>query len=490
MILNKYKKTVCKFCEQEIVSKHFTRHLRNKHAQEPAVAEIMATEDSKLKKELIALIRNDGNLSSGLNGRFIPKRLVKGKEINEQTHTFCSDCKAQIKISYLSRHKNICFARKTNKDDENIKRKQELMNSYIFVACQKKYGEIINKMFLKSEVLARMRGDEGAKIILSDILILSWGDDLLKKTPQNRSKYHISAKMRRCANFLLQMRKTSSKYTNMLSCMKQQAFDDVIEAAKQISGFDAETRTYRSASTGLQFGAYLKQLASLGRKLIFCRRFELTNNVNQSLDDLKTFRGMIDDHWATEIASLAKKDLDKKASKKTLILPLTENVMKLKKCVDSVSETSCKALQLRLTESEFTKLAETTLASCILHNRKRVSDVQYIELQDYIEQSENLALESRATEFMESLTETEKILLKNYVKINSIGKGAKAVSVLIPKEHVKYWDMIKKVRVKNQNGLSKTINIFLLFLVLKDGLVAHLLCKNTQKNVEFLGLNS
>lgn len=110
--------------------------------------------------------------------------------------------------------------------------------------------------------------------------------------------------------------------------------------------------------------------------------------------------------------------------------------MKLKKCVDSASETSYKALQLRLTESEFTKLAETTLASCILHNRKRVSDVQYIELQDYIEQSENLALESRATEFMESLTETEKILLKNYVKINSIGKGAKAVSVLIPRDHV------------------------------------------------------
>lgn len=180
LIKNKYKITICKFCETEIISKHFARHLRNNHARETAVIEIIQEEDLQKRKQLIALLRNDGNMDSAINGRILPKRKIKHEEASAETHSFCPDCKTQLKLSYLSRHRKTCFAKKPN-DDADVARKQEVMNSFIFVACQKKYGEVINKMFLKSEVLARMRGDAVAQEILKDILILSWGDDLLKK---------------------------------------------------------------------------------------------------------------------------------------------------------------------------------------------------------------------------------------------------------------------------------------------------------------------
>jgi hypothetical protein len=111
-----------------------------------------------------------------------------------------------------------------------------VIDSFIYSACQKKYGKILDSMNLKKEVLSKMRGDNVAKEIMNDILIVSWGDDLLKKTPSNRSKYHLTAKMRRCANFVINMRIIDPKYKDMLSCLKPEAFDDVIEATKKCHG--------------------------------------------------------------------------------------------------------------------------------------------------------------------------------------------------------------------------------------------------------------
>jgi hypothetical protein len=62
------------------------------------------------------------------------------------------------------------------------------------------------------------------------------------------------------------MRIIDPKYKDMLSCLKPEAFDDVIEATKKMSRYNAETRTFKSGSTALQFGAYLKQIADLTKK--------------------------------------------------------------------------------------------------------------------------------------------------------------------------------------------------------------------------------
>lgn len=54
------------------------------------------------------------------------------------------------------------------------------------------------------------------------------------------------------------MRTIDPKYKDMLSCLQPEAFDDAIKATKKMSRYDAETRTFGSGSTALQFGAYLK----------------------------------------------------------------------------------------------------------------------------------------------------------------------------------------------------------------------------------------
>jgi len=129
------------------------------------------------------------------------------------------------------------------------------------------------------QVLENMRGDKVSEEIVKDILIFSWGDDLLKKSAADRSKYHLVAKMRRCANFVKQMREINpTRYTDMLSCLRTTAFFDVIEATKRISKYNPDTRTYGAPSTALQFGTYLKQLTKLAKKILLYRRTKIPEN--------------------------------------------------------------------------------------------------------------------------------------------------------------------------------------------------------------------
>ncbi|XP_068901358.1 uncharacterized protein [Tenebrio molitor] len=331
-----YKKTFCTFCDSEIDSKHFARHLERNHKEKKEVVAL-----SKLKKndperkKLLTLIRNNGNLEAGIRGHIIPKRRIRGQEADEDTYIICSHCKSYIKKIYLCRHEKRCFA--NTKTD--CGRSHAVIDSFIYSACQKKYGKILDSMNLKKEVLSKMRGDNVAKEIMNDILIVSWGDDLLKKTPSNRSKYHLKAKMRRCANFVINMRIIDPKYKDMLSCLKPEAFDDVIEATKKMSRYNAETRTFKSGSTALQFGAYLKQIADLTMKIILRKNILISvGDVEICLRDLKRFKELIESQWTIELGSLAMKDLNNRAANKPKLLPLTEDIMKLKQLLDKCAE--------------------------------------------------------------------------------------------------------------------------------------------------------
>ncbi|KAK4884810.1 hypothetical protein RN001_001081 [Aquatica leii] len=433
----KHKKTFCTFCDSEIDSKHFARHLERNHKNKKEIIELSKLKKSDPeRKKLLSLIRNEGNLEAGVRGHIIPKRRVLGQEADEDTYIVCTYCKSYLKKKYLCRHVKRCFAN----TETDSGRSHAVIDSFIYSACQKKYGKILNSMNLKKEVLSKMRGDKVAKEIMNDILIISWGDDLLKNTPLSRNKYHLTAKMRRCANFVLNMRTIDPKYKDMLSCLKPEAFDDVIEATKKMSRYDPETRTFRSGSTALQFGAYLKQIADLTMKIILRKKVLIP----------------VETQWTTELGSLAMKDINNRTANKPKLLPLTEDIIKLKQLLDKSAEEAYVELKRKKTMEDYRVLVETTLVSTILHNRKRVGDIQYLEIESYEKQYKN-DVTNNQDEFLKSLTETEKILTQHYKKINSCGKDVQKESSVDCEVHSKQ-DKETDVTVntvKNISGLSE-----------------------------------
>nr|CAI5858945.1 unnamed protein product [Callosobruchus analis] len=368
LMINKYKKSICKFCEDKVVSKHFARHLERNHSNEREVREIFSCKSGSIeRKRLLAILRNEGQLQSGVHGEIIPKKCLRSDdEICPDEYAICVYCKGFYKRLHLSRHMKTCFARP--------------------------------------------------------------GQTTLKTTSV-KSLYHISNKLRECGKFLLEIQKLGD-YTDMMSVLKPQHFENVIEATKRMSRYSIEDRSFGAASLALHFGTTLKKIADMAHKLILQAKIPLTvENVEKTLTDIERFQKIVTSQWTTEIGSLALKDLNEKSATKPKLLPITEDIMKLKNGIE-----------------EYRTLAETTLVSTVLHNRKRVGDIQYLEIKSYQEQVESGKTATVQTEFTESLSENEKLLTQNYRRLISVGKGSRPVTILIPKSLQKYFSLLYNLR--------------------------------------------
>lgn len=86
-----------------------------------------------------------------------------------------------------------------------------------------------------------------------------------------------------------------------------------------------------------------------------------------------------------------------------------------------------------------------------MYNRKRVGDLQYLLLEKWEVQMSRVA-EENTHEFTAALTDSEKILLQNFVRLESGGKWGRNVPVLIPKTPtMDYYNMIFSIR-KSHKG--------------------------------------
>nr|CAI5827060.1 unnamed protein product [Callosobruchus analis] len=77
-----YKKTTCKFCESLVVSRHFSRHLERHHSDEREVKELSEYKPgSRIRKHLLELLRNEGNLENVIRGKIIPKKKENQRKV-------------------------------------------------------------------------------------------------------------------------------------------------------------------------------------------------------------------------------------------------------------------------------------------------------------------------------------------------------------------------------------------------------------------------
>nr|CAI5865269.1 unnamed protein product [Callosobruchus analis] len=152
LMINKYKKSICKFCEDKVVSKHFARHLERNHSNERE-----------------RYLRNEGQLQSGVHGEIIPKKCLRSDdEICPDEYAICVYCKGFYKRLHLSRHMKTCFARP---GQTTTKKLRPLSESIVFSACQRKHGEILNKLAVSTEILNKMQPDKVTEAAIGDILV-------------------------------------------------------------------------------------------------------------------------------------------------------------------------------------------------------------------------------------------------------------------------------------------------------------------------------
>ncbi|KAK4882271.1 hypothetical protein RN001_005590 [Aquatica leii] len=394
----------------------------------------------------------EGNYLYNENSNVI--RPVRRPKINNQTSTenfengkdkylACPDCLGFFKRTFLRRHRKTCSLKpKNNKLSE---RENHLTTSQMFKICGGANKEFYDSLRLKNEVFKIMRPDEISKVAMNDILICSYGESLLSKHKRIQIRTTISNKMRELARQLITLRKTTAVQC-FFDVLKPELFDNLVSATKIISGYNPETRTYKASSLALHMGTTLKQVCDQASKMIIKKsRFLSCDKPDESLKNIKRLKNLIISHWNAEVSSLALKDLNEKQWEKPKLFPFTRDIINFQKYVlKKAKEASDNVTKEEHAKKEYRRLSENILALTLLLNRKRIGEIQYLKVKTY---NAEISI-NQQEEFLESLSESEKVLTKNFKRVITGGKGSKPVAILFPKDTQKYINVMLNVRSK------------------------------------------
>lgn len=288
-----------------------------------------------------------------------------------------------------------------------------------------------------------MKGDDVAFEAKKDPLIAHFGESYLKKHKRERMAYACSNRMRELARLLISFRICSNdSKLSLKDLIVPSKFSLVISAVREITGYDAENKTFKVPSLAMHLGTSLKQVCQELHHLVLeetpgfkCNSPELTNKV---LHDIKNFRKLLESRWCIELSSLANKDLQEKKWSRPLLLPLVSDIKIFREtslqyaneCIEAFSESRGDSKTYKL-------LSQCTLALLILFNRRRIGDVQFLKLTDYKNERK-----TNSHDFQDALTESEKLLTMEYKRIVNSGKGSREVVILIPKILQRFMDML------------------------------------------------
>lgn len=364
---------------------------------------------------------------------------------NPNTEYFiCTYCLGHYSKKLLYKHVKICKSKPT----EELKAgKKCLIRSQTFMASIiSRNHEFLRRSRIKEEVFEIMRPDHISAVAKSDPLICLYGETLLNKYKRQQMRIVVSNKIREMARLLIVLKEIHIEISGLFDSLKPEMFQTIIVATKIISGYDAHTKDFKAPSLALHMGTNLKIVCNVAIKLVIENRNLPNikwNDRNERKGEIKDLRKLIENHWCSELSSLALKTLTERQWAKPVELPLARDIQLFYSHVNAFAEDAYQKLRDNIdAEINYKILTECVLAITIMFNRKRVGDVQYLKIDTYNTDSHSVNQEA----FMESLTAVEKLLSKKFKRVVAGGKGSKPVPILFSKRIQKFIACMLKTR--------------------------------------------
>lgn len=199
-------------------------------------------------------------------------------------------------------------------------------------------------------------------------------------------------------------------------------FNTVLEAVKEMTGFDHTTNRFSIPSTALKMRHSLVKVSYIlqGQAL------------RQDDEDLKKraeqFGKLIELEWTTHVSSNALKTMEQKKWNSPQMLPLSEDIRKLNTYLKNLERISKEALIEEPSQSSWSELSKVTLTQLILFNRRREGEVSRMQVETYLRRNQQEVQD----DIFESLTPFEKKLCERLTRVEIRGKRGRKVPVLFP----------------------------------------------------------
>ncbi|XP_034238300.1 uncharacterized protein LOC117643486 [Thrips palmi] len=423
------KKYPCKFCNKldPKLPRHFERH----HAQEPEVGAFLALpKNSEARKQLLDKLRSDGEklhhfqIYARKEGNLNPKKRPT-TETGINDYLPCEDCCRLIKKSYLARHVAQCKIPKGESSEDVPKRNMRGLQARCALLLPTDLE--IDKDF-RTTILEKMRFDEAFKEIFSDRIILHFGQRLFSYLGRQRRNHRtIKDRLRELGRFMDAVKQLSPDIKKMEALMHPSQYKLIIKAIKITAGFDETTGIYETPSLALKLGQSMKKCIVVYKGMCLDDPVLLLNVPN-----IKLLQERLEENASIDINKDAHSTLSTRSWNAPRRLPLTADVQKLHAHLLKRNDEIREAMKSGVSDKLYREFCEVTLCRVLLLNRRRVGEIQYMELKDYQRSKENSPRDDDPA--MKTLSEVETVLVKTLQRIVIRGKKGRGVPVLLTED--------------------------------------------------------
>lgn len=266
------------------------------------------------------------------------------------------------------------------------------------------------------------------------------GNKLCLKYPSPHHHDMIRQRLRQLGRFLLEIKQHCQDIDDLLSVYHPKYYRICIDVINILAGFDASTKTYRILSLATSLGTLLK---TTGKTLISLTIFE-DNVVKQR--QVENFLTLLNNEYGPAVNKVALETQQQLKRKKKVILPSIEDIKKLDNFLKMQRTTALNNLKQKFSFKDWLKLAESTLISIQLFNRRRAGEIERTLIEDY-KNYQKIDPETNKDGFNALSFECQKIAME-YVRFTIRGKLSRTVSVLLDSELQKCIELILQYRRK------------------------------------------
>ena len=261
---------------------------------------------------------------------------------------------------------------------------------------------------------------------------------------------YVRGHVRTLGRLLLKMRATVPGLRNatIRDMIRPQYFSEIVVAVREIAGCDTEAYT---PSTGVNIGHDLNFCADIVKTAC------LMEGDLSGAKSAENFEAVMKSRWKYEISGGARRELQKRSFNKPLLLPLTNDVMKLTSYLKDQQAEALNVVSGTVQGDfgcEYRRLAEMTLAQVILFNRRRQGEVSKLTLDIYRSHAREASTTANHPEVEQCLSPVEKELCHLFTRIEVPGKRHRCVPVLLTAEMKSAIDFLVDGQLRQCAGIE------------------------------------
>ena len=365
------KRNSCFFCGKEFSK--LARHLQQVHKQEPEVQKALQYKpNDPRRKEQFAKLCRMGNYNHNMSVREqkqgelkVARRPSSSRPVNPSDYLPCKFCCRFFSEADLARHGKTC---QENNSAENTSKKQMRYDAILLLSGNEFPSGASQE--LSDHVLSMMALDDVTALVKADQTILLVGSRLIDKRGKRKAA-EVSQQMRILGRMVKEARKLCGNAALKLShLIKPMHFDTLVTCAKILGGCEQETnehgkKMFSSPSTALKCGYSLKRASQV------LRGQALRNQDVDAKKQIDMFLELYDSERTDKLSSHALGDLSFKKHNKPRLIPVTEDLMKLREHLVKEISRLTEIVKSDANPENWRELAEVTLARLTIFNKRR-----------------------------------------------------------------------------------------------------------------------